>query len=75
MTDWVTAAVMATDNALSRKLAKLRDVADHSMIDSPAFRQYGEFYTLLQDTPRERWPDLLAAAAAEEQAAQQGVPT
>jgi len=74
MSDWVTAAVMAADNALSRKLAKLRASADASMIDSPAFAEYGRFYTLLQDTPRERWPDLLAAAAAEEEASQ-GVST
>jgi hypothetical protein len=74
MSDWVTAAVMAGgDTALRRKFLRLRDLGDHAMLDSPAFRQWGDYYTLLQNTPIERWGELLAEAEREEQAVQQGV--
>jgi hypothetical protein len=71
--DWITRTVMATDNALSRKFTKLRDAADHSMVGSPAFVEFGRLYDELQATPQERWSVLLKQAEAEEQAAQQGV--
>ena len=70
MGDWVTAEVLARGDALSRKFVRLRDAADHAMLDSVQFRQWGDFYTLLQE--RGRWPELLAAAEDEEKAAQQG---
>jgi hypothetical protein len=73
MGDWVAAAVLGRGDALSRKFVRLRDIADHAMLDSPAFRQWGDYYTLLQNTPTEKWPELLKQAEAEEKAAQQGV--
>jgi hypothetical protein len=73
MTDWVTAAVMASDTALSRKLARLRDIADHSGgPGTPAFAQYSALYDELQNTPMELWRELLAQAEREEVAAKQG---
>jgi hypothetical protein len=74
MGDWVAAAVLGRGDALTRRFLRLRDAADHAMLDSPTFRQWGDYYTLLQNTPTEKWSELVAAAeAAEEKAAQQGV--
>jgi hypothetical protein len=73
MSDWVTSAVEASgDNALSRKLRRLRDLADHAMVDSPQYRAYGTFYDLLQNRSQEQWRELLVQAEAEEQAVQRG---
>ena len=69
MTDWVTAAVMASDTTLSRKLAKLRAVAEHSGgPGSPAFQLYADLYDSLQNTPMEMWREILAQAEREESA-------
>jgi hypothetical protein len=73
MGDWVTAAIEASgDNALRRKLRKLRELADASMIDSPQFRIYADFYDALQNGTDETRRQLLAEAEREEVAAKQG---
>ena len=73
MSDWVAAAVLARGDALSRKFVRLRDAADHAMLDSPAFVEFGRLYDSLQNTPQEKWGELLkqAQAQAQEQAARQ----
>jgi hypothetical protein len=70
MSDWVTAAVERDgDTALRRKMRKLRAAADCSGgPGTPAFKSYGDFYDLLQNTPVERWSVIVADAEREENA-------
>jgi hypothetical protein len=67
VSDWVTAAIEASgDNALRRKLRRLRQLADASMIDSPQFRIYADFFDALQNGTDETRRLMLVEAEREE---------